>query len=135
VTQRLTDSRGAIAFRVAPNAAVAAVVGAGYALVAVVSIAVTLGSVLATSGESDHSGVSGVRTASYLTMGLVLLCAVVQGRAKVANSLLGGAYLAAGVTLALFTDGDPQLLALNHPDNVVHLCTAALLVGFGRTQD
>jgi hypothetical protein len=122
-------------FRVAPNAAVAAVVGAGYALVGVVSIAIASGCLLATSGETDHSAVCGLRTAAYLTMGLVLLWAVVQGRARVTNSVLGGAYLAAGVTLALFTDGDPQLLALNHPDNVVHLSTAALLVGFGRTQD
>jgi hypothetical protein len=135
VTQRLTDLRGAPAVRLAPNAAVAAVVGAGYALVGVVSVAITLGSVLATSGETDRSGPGAGRTAAYLTTGLVLLWAVVQGRARAANSVLGGAYLVAGVALALCTDGDPQLLALNHPDTVVHLGTAALLVGFGRTQD
>jgi len=79
--------------------------------------------------------VAGARTVAYLTISLILLLAAPTGRAKFANSLLGGAYLPVGVTLALVTDGGLQLLTLNHPENVIHLSTAALLVGFGRTQD
>jgi len=135
VQQRLTARLPQTAFRAGPNAAVALGVGLAYGLAGVVATAVTAGSVLATSGETGHPAVAGARTIAYLTISLILLLAAPTGRARFANSLLGGAYLAVGVALALLTDGGPQLLTLNHPENVIHLCTAALLVGFGRTQD
>ncbi|HZE66611.1 MAG TPA: hypothetical protein VE081_08285 [Sporichthyaceae bacterium] len=132
--QRLTARREQTALCAGPNAAIALAVGLAYGLAGVVATAVGMGSVLATSGETGHPAVAGPSTAGYLTISLILLAAVATGRARSTNSLLGGAYLAAGVALALFTDGDPQLLTLNHPGHVMHLCTAALLVGFGRTQ-
>jgi hypothetical protein len=133
--QRLTVPRGYADLRVGPNTAVALAVCVAYGLVGVVSTAVTMGSVLASSGETGHPGVGGWRSTVYLTVSLILLCAVAGGRARAANSVLGGAYLAAGVGLAWFRAGAPQLLALNHPENVAYLCTAAVLIGFGRTQD
>lgn len=117
-----------------PNESVAVVLGAIYLLAGIVAGAVSLGATMAVS-DAPSAGVSPVRTISYLVLGLVLLAAAAQGRAKSANSVIGAAYLVAGVLLPLVGEPGCRLLSLNHPDCLIQLGTAALLLGFGRTQD
>lgn len=119
--------------RLTPNALLGALVGVGYLLAGVVCTAVALGAGMAASPGHDGPGLGAAHCSAYLTVGAALLCAVVLGRARAANGLIGATYL--GVGLLLLTVDGPQLLALHQPDAVVHLGTAALLLGFGRTQE
>lgn len=126
-------SNASTGIRLTPNALVGAVVGVGYLLTGVVCTAVALGAGMAASPGHDGAGLGAAHCGAYLAVGAALLCAVVLGRARAANSLIGATYLGLGLLL-LSVDG-PQLLALQHPDAVVHLGTAAVLLGFGRTQE
>lgn len=126
--------RARVGVRVTPNAVAGVVVGAGYLLAGVVAIAVALGTGMATSPGHPAAGPGAVHCCAYLAVGAVLVLAAGLGHARAANTLVGAGYLVLGVTL-LLRDGGPQLLALNHPDAVVHLSSAAVLLGFGRTQE
>jgi hypothetical protein len=117
-----------------PNEIVAVALGAVYLLAGVIAAAISLGATMAVS-DGPGAGLGTGRTLSYLCLGFVLLAAAAQGRAKSANSVLGAAYLLAGVLLPLVGQPGCRLLTLNHPDCAIQLCTAALLLGFGRTQD
>lgn len=110
-----------------------ALVGVGYLLTGIVCAAVALGAGMATSPGHDGPGLGAAHCGAYLAVGAVLLCAVLLGRSRAANSLVGASYL--GLGLLLLTVDGPQLLALHHPDAVAHLVTAAVLLGFGRTQE
>lgn len=131
----MSESRTAVVIRGGPNVLVSATVGAVCLGAGVVALAVTVGADMATAGDSDGGGVSLARAGFYLAVGAILLFSVASGRARAANSAIGASYLVVGVALELLADGGPRLLTLNHADNVVHLVTAALLLGFGRTQD
>ncbi|MGQ0847039.1 MAG: DUF4383 domain-containing protein [Sporichthyaceae bacterium] len=117
-----------------PNAVVGAAVGAGYLLAGVVASAITTGSYLATSPGHHADGLGGVHCAMYAVVGLLLLVGIARGRARLVNTLVGGAYVVLGLALLPVADA-PQLLALHEADNLVHLVSAALLFGFGRTQE
>jgi hypothetical protein len=118
-----------------PNTVVAAVFGAAYLVAGVVALAVSLGAGMASEGDSHDANVSVARMVAYIALGVILLAAAGRGMAKSTNTTLGAAYLLVGLVL-LFTDrGADQLLTLNQPDNVIHLGSAALLLGIGRTQD
>jgi hypothetical protein len=116
------------------NEAVATALGLAYLLAGIVVGAISLGATMAVS-DDPSPGLSPVRTGSYLCLGIVLLVAAGHGRAKSANTVLGAAYLLAGVLLPLAGDPGSRLLTLSHPDAVLQLVTAAILLGFGRTQD
>lgn len=118
--------------RLTPNAALGVVLGAGYLLVGAVCSAVALGSDMASAGHGAGPGAA--HCAAYLTVGALVLAGVGLDRARSTNTAVGAGFLILGVTL-LARDAGAQLLALHHPDAVVHLVSAALLVGFGRTQE
>lgn len=67
-------------------------------------------------------------------VGAGLVTAAGRGVARRANTVLGAAYLLAGVPL-LATGVCPAPFSLDRPDGMLHLASAALLLGFGRTQD
>lgn len=117
-----------------PNRAVAYLVGVGYLLAGVVGGAVALGSGMAPGGSGQAHGSDLVRLSLYLLLGVVLVVAAGRGWARAANTAVGVAYLVACVPL-LATGACSPPLQLNHPDGLIHLSTAALLLGFGRTQD
>jgi hypothetical protein len=117
-----------------PNELVAVIVGSVYLVAGIVAGAITLGTTMAVS-DDPAPGISHVRTMSYLGLGLVLLLATGRGRAKSANTVLGAAYLIVGVVLPILGQPGCGLLTLNHPECAIQLSTAALLLGFGRTQD
>lgn len=117
-----------------PNTVLGVLLGWAYLTAGVVAVAVNLGVGMA-GPQSESADFSSARMSAYLVLGSVLVIAAVRGRAKPANSLLGALYLLVGVILLFSAGADAQLLALNHPDQVVHLGSAALLFGVGRTQD
>ncbi|MFD2416744.1 DUF4383 domain-containing protein [Amycolatopsis pigmentata] len=53
------------------------------------------------------------------------------GWAKAANTLIGGVYLLVGLAGFFLLHAPVNLLAVNHPDNVLHVLAGALLVGVG----
>lgn len=120
--------------RAGPNAVLALVVGAGYLLVGAVCSAVALGAGLASSPGHHGPGPAAAHCAAFLTVGALLLAAAGSGRARSANTAVGATYLGLGLALS-FSSAGPELLALDHADAVAHLCAAALLLGFGRTQE
>lgn len=129
MTQTLTAARPRSA-----NRAVAYLVGGAYLAAGVVGGAMALGAALAPGGGDPAAGLEPGWIAVYLLVGLVLLVAGARGFARQANTVVGAAYLlasapllAAGVCSGLFT--------LSHPDGLLHLASAAVLLGFGRTQD
>lgn len=118
-----------------PNEYVAVGLGLAYLLAGIVAAATWTGAKMAVSDDPEGFGFNPLRTLSYLGLGAVLLVAATRGSAKRANSVLGAGYLAIGLLgIALGGEG-ARLLTLNHVDSVLQLCTAAVLLGFGRTQD
>lgn len=118
----------------APNAVLATVLGAAYLVAGIASLAVSLGAGMASEGSHD-ADVSAARMVAYIALGAILLASAGRGMAKPMNTTLGAAYLLVGLVLLFTERGADQLLTLNQPDNVIHLGTAALLLGIGRTQD
>lgn len=134
VWTRVVDRAPVGVFR-APNAMLGAVLGAGYLLAGVVAFAIAAGSQMATSSGHHADGLGGLHCALYVLAGLGLLLGVAGGHARTANSAFGAGYLLVGVALLVGAEGAPQLLALHETENLVHLGSAALLLGFGRTQE
>lgn len=118
-----------------PNSLLAWALGVLYLAAGTVCLAVTLGSGMAQGGQTHGTDFDTGRTLGYLGLGLALMLAAARGLAKRVNSALGAGYLVLGVVLLFTAHEGAQLLTLNHPDNVLHLGTAALLLGIGRTQD
>lgn len=127
--------RAPVGVRGTPNALLGACLGAGYLLAGVVAFAISTGSHIATSPGHSAAGLGGLHCALYVLVGLGLATAAACGRARSANTVVGAGYLAVGFVLMIAADGGLQLLALHETDNVVHLVSAALLLGFGRTQE
>ncbi len=118
-----------------PNECVAVALGLTYLMVGVVTAAIWTGAQMAVSDDPQAMGFSPLRILSYLGLGAVLLAAAAHGSAKRANSILGAAYLLVGLVGITLGGEGARLLTLNHVDSVIQLCTAAVLLGFGRTQD
>ena len=55
--------------------------------------------------------------------------------AKGSNVLVGAIYLALGIIGLFILDSDLNILSLNGPDNVLHLASAAVLLGVGLSMD
>lgn len=128
----MTQTLTATGYRSA-NRALAFAVGGAYLAAGVVGGAVALGAAMAPGGDPS-SGLGAGWVAVYLCVGAVLLAAGARGFARRVNTLVGAAYLLAAAPL-LVTGVCPGLFSLNHPDGLLHLSSAAVLLGFGRTQD
>jgi hypothetical protein len=115
------------------NRAVAFAVGGAYLAAGVGGGAVALGAAMAPGG-GPSSALGAGWVAVYLCVGAVLVAAGASGFARRANTALGAAYLLANAPL-LVTGVCPGLFSLNHPVGLLHLSSAAVLLGFGRTQD
>lgn len=126
--------RTPVAVTAKPNALLGVVVGIAVVFTAIVGFAISAGSHLATSPGHSADGLGGLHCALYAAIGVGLLVGAACGRARAVNTLVGGSYLVVGVVLLALVDGGPQLLTLHEIDNVAHLAGAALLLGFGRTQ-
>jgi hypothetical protein len=111
------------------------VFGAVYLLVGLVGFAITSGVGLAETHGKDliFFELNPLHNIVHVAIGLLLGLAAFRGTATAAaaNTLVGGVYLAVGVVGLFLTDSAVNIIALNHPDNVLHLATAALLLGVG----
>lgn len=131
-TGRLADS---------PNRLVGTVFGAVYLLVGLIGFAYTgLSEFAGTDTDEKILGifeVNPLHNIAHLAIGalLVLAARAGAGAAKGANTLVGGVYLLLGVVGLFILDSELNILSLNHPDNGLHLASAAILLGVGLTQD
>jgi Domain of unknown function (DUF4383) len=109
--------------------------GAVYLLAGLVGFAVTSGVGFAhTHGkELIFLEVNPLHNIVHIAIGVVLGLAAYRGAAAatVANTLVGGTYLVVGILGLFLTDSSVNIIAVNHPDNVLHLLTAAVLLGVG----
>ncbi len=129
--------RAPVATRVqrSPNMVLAVALGGGFLVAGVIALAITLGGSMASTPGHHAGGYGGLHCCAYLAVGVLLLVGAAKGRAREVNTLVGLTYLVVGVILMAAFDEAPQLLTLHETHNVVHLVSAALLLGFGRTQE
>jgi hypothetical protein len=122
-----------------PNRLLGFAFGTVYVLVGLVGFAITSGVGFAADQGKDLIvfEVNPLHNIVHLAVGAVLLLAALRGAAvaKAVNSLVGGVYLLVGVVGLFVSTSSLDLLALNHPDNLLHLASAAVLLGVGRTQN
>jgi hypothetical protein len=109
--------------------------GAVYLLVGVVGFAITAGVGFAhTHGkELIIFELNPLHNVVHIAIGLLLGLAAYRGAstAAAANSVVGGVYLLVGVLGLFLTNSAANILAINHPDNALHLASALLLLGVG----
>ncbi|GDY32193.1 DUF4383 domain-containing protein [Gandjariella thermophila] len=121
-----------------PNRLVGGVFGAVYVLVGAVGFAITRGADLAaTSGPQliifELNPLHNV--VHVLVGGLLAGAALGAARAsRVVNTLVGAVYLVVGVAGFFVAGSHLNILAVNQPDNLLHLASAALLLGVGLTR-
>ena len=131
-TGRLTDS---------PNRLIGAVFGVVYLLVGLLGFAYTgFADFVGTDTNDKILGifeVNPLHNVAHLGIGALLLFSAMQGisAAKGSNVLVGAVYLALGVVGLFILDSEANILSLNNADNVLHLASAALLLGVGLSQD
>lgn len=129
---RLTDS---------PNRLVGAIFGVVYLLVGLLGFAYTgFGDFVGTDTNDRILGifeVNPLHNIAHLGIGALLLFSATSGvaAAKGSNTLVGAVYLLLGVVGLFILDSDLNILSLNSADNVLHLGSAALLLGVGLSQD
>lgn len=105
--------------------------GAVYVVVGVVGFAVTSG-----VGFAESSGdeliifeLNPLHNLVHIAIGGVLMAAAGNAtRSRIINLTVGGTYLAVGAVGLFITGSEANILALNHPDNVLHLATATLAI-------
>jgi uncharacterized protein DUF4383 len=124
-----------VSARTSLNRMLGAVFGGVYLLVGLVGFAITSG-----VGFADHHGkdliffeLNPLHNIVHVGVGLLLALAALRGAkpATVANTLVGGVYLVVGVAGLFLSNSSLDILALNHPDNLLHLASAAVLLGAG----
>ena len=112
--------------------------GAVYLLVGLVGFAITSGVGFANTHGKDLIifELNPLHNIVHVAIGLLLGLAAYRGvaTAAAANTLVGGVYLAVGVVGLFLTNSAANILAVNHPDNVLHLATALALLGVGLTR-
>ncbi|MQA98545.1 MAG: DUF4383 domain-containing protein [Streptosporangiales bacterium] len=111
------------------------VLGAVYLAVGAVGFAVTGGLGLAES-PGQHLlffELNPLHNVVHLGVGALLGGAAIAGAraSRTVNALVGGVYLAVGLAGLFLTGSALNILAVNHPDNGLHLGTAALLLALG----
>ena len=130
-TGRLTES---------PNRLLGAVFGVVYLLVGLIGFAVTGFDGFVDTDTNEKViffEVNPLANIVHLGVGALLLFSALKGiaAAKGANVLVGTVYLLLGIIGLFILDSDLNILSLNAPDNVLHLASAALLLGVGLSQD
>lgn len=121
-----------------PNRLLGTVLGAVYLLVGLVGFVITAGTGFA-AANGQHLLIfelNPLHNIVHIAVGALLAGAAWRGAhdAKAVNTLVGAVYLAVGVLGLFLTTSSANLLALNHPDNVLHLASAAVLLGVGLSQ-
>lgn len=131
-TSRLADS---------PNRLVAMVLGAVYLLVGLLGFAYTgLSQFAGTDTDDKILGifeVNPLHNIAHLGIGALLVMAARAGvrQARSANTLVGAVYLLLGIIGLFILDSEANILSLNSADNVLHLVSAAVLLGVSLTQE
>lgn len=109
--------------------------GAVYLLVGLVGFAITSGVGFAHTHGKDliFFELNPLHNIVHVAIGLLLGLAAYRGTATAAaaNTVVGGVYLAVGILGLFLTDSSANILAVNHPDNALHLATALVLLGVG----
>lgn len=122
-----------------PNRLLGMVLGAVYVLVGLLGFAVTGGVEFAGAEGEPLLGfdVNPLHNIVHLLVGVLLLAGAWRGvaTAKGVNMLVGAVYLIVGVLGLFILDSGLNILALNHPDNVLHLASAVVLLGVGLAAD
>jgi cytochrome c oxidase assembly factor CtaG len=121
------------------NRLVAYVLGAVFLLIGVLGFAVTTDVGFASREGDTLLGfeVNPLHNIVHLLVGAVLLLGATRGvaAARSANIAIGGTYLVVGLIGLFILDSSANILALNSADNVLHLVSAAVLLGAGLAAD
>lgn len=124
-----------------PNRLVGAVFGAIYIVVGLIGFAVTgFNGFVDTNTNEKILGifeVNPLHNIAHLAIGALLLFSAMKGvaAAKGSNVLVGAVYLLLGIVGLFILDSEANILSLNSADNVLHLASAAVLLGVGLSQD
>ncbi len=123
-----------------PNQLLGMVFGVVYLLVGLVGFLVTNGvGFVARDGRAllGLFELNPLHNIVHLLVGALLLFGATRGpaTAKAVNTLVGAVYLVVGILGLFILQTGANILALNGADNVLHLASAALLLGVGLTQD
>lgn len=125
--------------RTSPNRLIATIFGAVYLLVGLLGFVVTSGvGFAATEGANlIIFEVNPLHNVIHLAIGAALLYAGLQGvtMAKNINTAVGAVYLLVGIVGLFLLSSPLNIIALNGPDNVLHLASAVLLLGVGLSMD
>jgi hypothetical protein len=115
------------------------VLGIVFLLVGALGFAVTSGVGFAAQDGKTLLGfeVNPLHNIVHLLVGAVLLLGATRGvaAARSANIAIGGTYLVVGLLGLFILDSSANILALNSADNVLHLVSAAALLGAGLAAD
>ena len=116
---------------------VAAGLGAVYLAVGLIGFAVTTGTSFAATHGDKLLGLfmlNPLHNIVHLAVGALLLGASRTTRTAAAvSSLVGAVYLTVGVIGLFVLNSSSNILALNEPDNALHLGSAAVLLMIGLT--
>jgi hypothetical protein len=118
-----------------PNRILGGVFGVVYVLVGAVGFAITagLGFVEPTGHQLIIFELNPLHNVVHVLVGGLLAGAAMAaaGAAKAVNTLVGAVYLAVGIAGFFVLGSDANILAVNQPDNLLHLVSAAVLLGVG----
>jgi hypothetical protein len=112
--------------------------GATYLLVGLVGFAVTGGVDFAATEGKDLVlfALNPLHNVVHLAVGALLVLGARAGASasRSVNVLVGAVYLAVGVVGLFLVGSEANIVALNHPDNALHLATAVLALGVGLSE-
>jgi hypothetical protein len=121
-----------------PNRLVGGVLGAVYVLVGALGFAVTrgIGFAAPTGAQLIIFELNPLHNVVHVLVGGLLAGAALGATAasRAVNAVLGAVYLLVGVAGFLAAGSELNILAVNRPDDVLHLVSAALLLGVGLTR-
>ena len=125
--------------RTSPNRLIATVFGAVYLLVGLLGFVVTSGIGFFSTEGADLIifEVNPLHNVIHLAIGAALLSAGLKNAqlAKSVNTTVGAVYLLVGIVGLFLLSSPLNIIALNGPDNVLHLASAVLLLGVGLSMD
>jgi hypothetical protein len=112
--------------------------GAAYLLVGLVGFGVTGGVDFAAPDGKDLLlfGLNPLHNVVHLAVGGLLVLGARAGASasRNVNVLVGAVYLVVGVVGLFLVGKDANIVALNHPDNALHLATALVALGIGLSE-
>ena len=118
-----------------PNRILGSVFGVVYVLVGAVGFAITTG--LGFAEPTGHQLIifelNPLHNVVHVLVGGLLAGAALgsAGASKVVNTLVGAVYLLVGIAGFFLVGSELNIIAVNHPDNLLHLVSAAVLLGVG----